>query len=163
MINLSINEILVVVTPKGESPDYIYEKGELVNVFNEQYSPYLSYNYGIVEGTNDSDEKENDRIIVSKRELKRNQRIKAYLTDLKIEVEDKAYPGKICVYRVSVDEQMILDLRLMVKEAMIGGLSYYYSLEQKGLMSNIKADWGFVRDSPTQRKFEELKEPSSLS
>ena len=95
-------EKVVVVGVKGSEPIYIYEKGALVKQLNQPSLPALTYYYGHLADYNDSDEGDNDRIIVTTRTLKQGQLLACERADDFCSMHDQRY-GKRISYFLTYD------------------------------------------------------------
>ena len=71
--NNSVKETVIVVSPKGYRPDFIYQNGAIVKQVNVPALPPLLYHYGCLVDSSNSPDQSCDRIIISSRPLKQGQ------------------------------------------------------------------------------------------
>lgn len=101
-MSLSNLEQVIVVTPKGHLPNYIYQAGKIVEDLNDPVLPKLTYHYGHLVNHSDSEEGDYDRVIVTTRALKQGQILECKLTDDFFSMYDAVY-GKTIIYRLTYD------------------------------------------------------------
>ena len=143
MFETKDKETVVVVTPKGEEPSYIYQDYHLMHKPNNQPGfQFLPYNYGFVEGHHDSQRGCYDRIIISDRKLTRNERITTLKTGLYINVKDRDYEDPVR-YQLVVEEAQIARLQLNIKDTMTSTVLFFKHLRHCTVLED---NWGFLKD-----------------
>ena len=98
-----MREKVIVVSPKGFVPDFIYQGGAIVKQADNPPLPELFYNYGHLADHSDSQDGDYDRIIVTTRRLARGQVLICEPTKDTLKVNDARYGNKRITYILTYD------------------------------------------------------------
>ena len=98
-----MKEKVIVVSPKGIRPDFIYQNGKIVEQVNTPALPKLLYHYGHLVDRSDSQDEPCNRIIITSRRLKQGQVLVCQPTDDIFSVEDANYNDARITYVLTYD------------------------------------------------------------